>query len=121
MAFRGGDGLSMTLTQDRIPMFGLLLVRLIRPQLIWVSIIYMSSRTPIGVFDDVNFVLDSVGVGGILVAIDGNEMSWCQKVSESCLCRQLRVALTQFLLTSFASYESWFLVNLSSNLLIMFN
>ena len=112
MAFRGGNGLSMTVTQDRIPMFGLLLVGLIRHQLIWVSVICMSSCTPIGVFSDVDFVLDFVGVGGNLVAIDGNEMSWFQKVSESRLSRILRVALTQFLLLFVASYESWFLVNL---------
>jgi hypothetical protein len=74
--------------------------------MIWVDEIWRGYyRTCTGVFSDVNSVLDFVGFGGILVAIDGNEMSWCQKVSESRLSRQLRVALTQFLLL-FASYES---------------
>ena len=84
--------------------------------MIWVDEISRSlHRTCTGVFRNDILVLDFVGVGGNLVAIDENEMSWCQKVSESCFSRQLRVALTQFLLLFVASYESWFLVNLSSN------
>ena len=88
--------------------------------MIWVDEICRSFHlTCTGVFGDGIFVHDFVGVGGNLVAIDGNEISWCQKVSESRLGRQLRVALTQFLLLFVASYESWFLVNLSFSLLII--
>jgi hypothetical protein len=111
LAFRGGDGLKESSTQEGVPISGYLLVRLVGHLLIYVDEIWRGyHRTCTGVFSDVNSVLDFVGVGDNLVAIDGNEMSWCQKVSESRLSRQLRVALTQFLLTSVASYESWFLV-----------
>ena len=81
LAFKGGEwgGLGLRyLTQIRPPMSEQLLVRLVSHLLIYVDEIWRGFHcTSTGVFSDFIFILDSVGIGGNLAAIVGNEMSWC--------------------------------------------